>query len=250
MDTQSKSSKKTLLQVPFKSPYLPDNPKIMGVQEGYDLWSEFYDEEANVLILLEQRHLYPQLKSRNYQAILDCGCGTGRLAIWLREHFPLSTISGADFSEGMLNKAREKGKEKAITWHNADLNRHFPFEDNQFDLIVSSLVIEHIKAMETFFAGIKRVASPGSDIFITGLHPTMHLLGISARFKNREKTADIHPESRCHSLSDIYNAAVEAGLKVTRIEEFHVDQQLINECPKAERYAGMPLLFIMRMKTA
>lgn len=236
--------------MPFKSPYLPENPRIVGVQEGYDLWSEFYDEEANALISLEQMHLYPQLRNKQYQAILDCGCGTGRIAIWLRECFPLANICGADFSEGMLNKAREKAKEKDISWHNADLNHHFPFEDEQFDLIVSSLVIEHIAALESFFAGIRRVAAPGSDIFITGLHPTMHLMGISARFKNKDNTESIHPQSLCHNLADIFNAAVSAGLRVTRLEEFHVDDQLIQRCPKAERYSGMPLLFIMRMKVA
>ena len=236
--------------MPFKSPYLPINPKIVGVQEGYDLWSEFYDQETNVLILLEQRFLYPQLLQKNYRAIFDCGCGTGRVAIWLRENFANSTISGADFSEGMLGKAREKGKAKAISWHTADLNMHFPFDNEQFDLIVSSLVIEHITALESFFASIKRVAASGSDIYITGLHPTMHLMGISARFKNKQDTEHILPKSSCHSLSDIFNAAVAAGLKVTQIEEHHVDDQLINESPKAERYRDMPLLFIMKMKPA
>ncbi len=82
-----------MISIPFKSPFLPENPKIVGVQEGYDLWSEFYDDESNVLIHLEQQHLYPRLCQRNYQSIFDCGCGTGRIAIFLRHHFPDSTMS-------------------------------------------------------------------------------------------------------------------------------------------------------------
>ena len=232
----------------FKTPYLPENPKIVGVQEGYDLWSEIYDEETNVLIMLEQIHLFPELLKRRYENIFDCGCGTGRLAIWLRQHFPEATITGADFSEGMLRKARAKSPGQNISWHNADLNEPFPFPDDQFDLVVSSLVIEHIKDLPNYFGGISKVARPDADIFISGLHPAMHLLGISARFKNSENNAHILPESLCHSLSDVYNAAVASGLRVLRIEEHHVDSRLVEQCEKAARYEGMPLLFFMQMQ--
>ncbi len=235
-------------EIPFKSPYLPENPKVVGVQEGYDLWAEIYDEETNALIQLEEIHLFPLLKQGRYRNIFDCGCGTGRLAVWLRGQFPEAAVTGADFSEGMLARARKKGAGQKISWHNADLNRPFPFAEDQFDLIVSSLVIEHIQALDNYFSGIRRVAASGADIYISGLHPAMHLMGISARFKNKENTAHIMPESRCHSLSDVFNAAVEAGLKVVRIEEHTVDDRLIGQCEKAARYAGLPLLFFMKMK--
>ncbi len=241
-------SGKKAQEIPFKSPYLPENPQVVGVQEGYDLWAEIYDEEMNALIQLEEMHLFPLLKQGCYHNIFDCGCGTGRLAIWLHSQFSDAAVTGADFSEGMLAKAREKGAGQKISWFNADLNRPFPFAEGQFDLIVSSLVIEHIKALDNYFAGIRLVAVPGADIFISGLHPAMHLMGISARFKNKENTAHIMPESRCHNLSDIYNAAVAAGLNVCRIEEHTVDDRLIRQCEKAARYAGLPLLFFMKMK--
>ncbi len=237
-------------RVPFKTPYLPENPKIVGVQEGYDLWSEIYDEESNALIMLEQMHLFPELLKRRYESIFDCGCGTGRLAIWLRQHFPGATITGVDFSEGMLSKARHKSPGQNINWRNADLNKPFPFPDEQFDLVVSSLVIEHINNLPNYFGGIRKVARPDADIFISGLHPAMHLLGITARFKNSENNAHILPESLCHSLSDVFNAAVASGLRVSRIEEHYVDDRLIGQCSKAARYGGMPLLFFMKMQRA
>ncbi|HNS09293.1 MAG TPA: class I SAM-dependent methyltransferase [Candidatus Ozemobacteraceae bacterium] len=241
---------KTMPRVPFKTPYLPENPKIVGVQEGYDLWSEIYDEESNALIMLEQMHLFPELLKRRYESIFDCGCGTGRLAIWLRQHFPGATITGVDFSEGMLSKARHKSPGQNINWRNADLNKPFPFPDEQFDLVVSSLVIEHINNLPNYFGGIRKVARPDADIFISGLHPAMHLLGITARFKNSENNAHILPESLCHSLSDVFNAAVASGLRVSRIEEHYVDDRLIGQCSKAARYEGMPLLFFMKMQRA
>lgn len=249
MEKSEKQSKKNMVPPSFKSPFLPENPKVVGVQEGYDLWSEIYDGEVNALIQLEQLHLFPQLKKRNFQTVFDCGCGTGRLAMWLHQQFPQAAVTGADFSEGMLSKARAKDPSGRVNWQNADLNKEFPFAAGQFELIVSSLVIEHITALDMFFAGIRKVAAEGAEIFVSGLHPAMHLLGITARFKSQDNTTHILPESRCHSISDIYNAAVEAGLKVTRMEECCVDELLISHCPKAERYAGMPLLLLMKMTT-
>ena len=235
-------------RVPFKSPFLPENPKVVSVKEGYDLWSKIYDEETNVLIMLEERYLYPKLAQKNYRHIFDCGCGTGRLAHWLRRQFPEAEICGADFSEGMLKKARDKEASSQINWHYADLNKQFPFADLRFDLVMSSLVIEHINSLDNYFSEIRRVAAADADIFITGLHPAMHLLGISARFKLDDSDANIMPESQCHNLAAVFNAATAAGLQVTRIEEHIADAELAAQAPKAERYLGVPLLFIMQMK--
>ena len=111
-------------------------------------------------------------------------------------------------------------------------------------------MIEHINNLPNYFGGIRKVARPDADIFISGLHPAMHLLGITARFKNSENNAHILPESLCHSLSDVFNAAVASGLRVSRIEEHYVDDRLIGQCSKAARYEGMPLLFFMKMQRA
>ena len=248
MNKPLKSFNPAIAAVPFKSPFFPKNPKILGVQEGYDLWAEIYDLETNVLIQLEERYLFERLKTKEYREIFDCGCGTGRIALQLRQFYPESTISGVDFSQGMLKKAREKGKGKNINWHTADLNHNFPFQENHFDLIVSSLVIEHIADLDNFFKGIKKVARPGADIYITGLHPLMHVFGITARFKSNDEEAEIIPESRCHRLSDIFNAATKAGLKFSELIEGSVDESLIEACPKAKRYEGMMLLFIMKLE--
>ncbi|KAF1083442.1 MAG: hypothetical protein GQF41_0220 [Candidatus Rifleibacterium amylolyticum] len=249
MTKESRNNAHNQYRLPFPSPFLPKNPKTVSVQEGYNLWSEIYDDETNVLIMLEERYLYPQLAEIRTQKIFDCGCGTGRIAHWLRQQHPQAAITGADFSDGMLKKAREKDSQSGIDWQHADLNQPFPFASASFDLVVSSLVIEHINDLANYFNEIRRVAQKGAAIFITGLHPTMHLLGISARFAN-EQNEHVHPESQCHSLATIFNAATTAGLQITRIEEHIADSELAAQAPKAERYLGIPLLFIMQMQPA
>lgn len=235
-------------KLPFVSPFKPQNPKVVSVQDGYDLWSEIYDEEDNVLILLEERFLLPKIAAGSYKSIFDCGCGTGRMSMWLQRQFPQAEVTAVDFSAGMLEKARRKDSAGYINWQVADLDRPFPFADGSFDLICSTLVVEHIKDLHNYFSEMRRVAADNADIFVTGLHPTMHLFEISARFKHHESQSDIMPESLCHDISTIFNQAVDAGLKVVRIEEHCVDEHLIEQAAKAARYEGLPLLLLLQIR--
>ncbi|NLF98337.1 MAG: hypothetical protein GX569_16515, partial [Candidatus Riflebacteria bacterium] len=61
MTKESRNSAGQQHRLPFPSPFLPKNPKVVTVKDGYNLWSEIYDNETNVLIMLEERYLYPQL---------------------------------------------------------------------------------------------------------------------------------------------------------------------------------------------
>lgn len=77
--------------------------------------------------------------------VLDFGCGTGLVTLRLQ---PLvRTITGADSSQGMLDKLREKCAQQGITNVRTQL---VDFENNgrvqgTFDLIVSSMTLHHVK---------------------------------------------------------------------------------------------------------
>ena len=48
-----------------------------GVREGYDRWSDSYDETPNPLVSLDRRHTVRALDPRPGERVLDAGCGTG-----------------------------------------------------------------------------------------------------------------------------------------------------------------------------
>ncbi|MEW6709774.1 MAG: class I SAM-dependent methyltransferase, partial [Candidatus Riflebacteria bacterium] len=198
----------------FNSPFLPANPLQLSVQEGYDLWSEIYDQEDNVLIALEERFLQPLIRAGEFKEILDCGCGTGRMSIWLQKSFPQAVVTGVDFSAGMLKQAKQKDDTGRIKWQVADLNQPFPLPDRKFDLVVSTLVVEHIRDLNNYFSEMRRVATDDAPIFVTGLHPAMHLFGISARFTHPETGKNIMPASECHDIAAMVTHAIEAGLSL------------------------------------
>ncbi len=112
--------------------------------------------------------------------ILDVGCGTGRHAIELTKRG--YRVTGIDFSEGQLRRAREKAAEQSLE---IDFRRHdardLPF-DQEFDAAIM-LCEGGFSLMETDemnFAILQSVTralkAPGKFIFTTlnGLFPLYH----------------------------------------------------------------------------
>lgn len=81
-----------------------------------------------------------------YKKVLDLGCGTGALSYVLQD-LGLEVI-GADPSWGMLKQARRKLKGTQVELVKINPNEILPFEDNTFDLVISSYVIHGLKPKE------------------------------------------------------------------------------------------------------
>jgi ubiquinone/menaquinone biosynthesis C-methylase UbiE len=79
------------------------------------------------------------------QRILDLGCGTGTLAIQVKQREPRAEVVGLDADSAMLSQAREKaeraGVELALT---EGLSTELPFEDGGFDVVLSTLFFHHL----------------------------------------------------------------------------------------------------------
>ena len=63
---------------------------------------------------------------------------------------PGAVVTAVDFSEGMLAEARRKPGAEAIRFVVHDLHEPLPFTA-EFDLVVSGLVLEHIRELNGFF---------------------------------------------------------------------------------------------------
>src|SRR6059058_1785069 len=90
----------------------------LGVREGYDLWSESYDQTPNPLVALDRRYTMSLLRPRPAERVLDAGCGTGshlRFMLWQG-----SKPVGLDFSWEMLRVTQRK--HPVVPLVQADLN--------------------------------------------------------------------------------------------------------------------------------
>lgn len=213
-------------------------------REGYDRWSEIYDAEDNPLIALEERHLPPHLADVRGRSVLDLGCGTGRHAIRLAAAG--AAVTALDLSEGMLAKARAKPGAERIRFFAHDVAAPLPLPDASFDLVLCTLMLEHVADLAVALREMRRVATPAARVIITELHPAMRLRGISARFTDPATGQETRPTSHGHTISDFIMASRAAGLKLLHISEHAVDDAIADRSPRAAKYIGWPMLLLMR----
>ncbi|MCU0430271.1 MAG: class I SAM-dependent methyltransferase [Cytophagaceae bacterium] len=89
--------------------------------------------------------------------VLEVGCGEGSILKWLSDWNFSTELYGIDISESGI----EIVKSKKIT-HLKDVvhfdGYHIPFDDNYFDLIICSHVMEHVEHERSLLREIQRVA--------------------------------------------------------------------------------------------
>ena len=106
--------------------------------------------------------------------ILDVGCGAGKLSFLFDDYTKGGAkITGGDFSEELLDKARAKNKERGskIEFQFLDFNKPFNFADNTFDLCTSAFAIYYASNLDFTFGEAHRVLNPGGRLFVSGPLP-------------------------------------------------------------------------------
>jgi malonyl-CoA O-methyltransferase len=216
------------------------------IREGYDRWSSVYDLDANPLQALEESYVRSAIGDPRGLRVLDLGCGTGRHALWLAARG--AEVTAVDFSEGMLEKAREKPGGDRVNFLPHDLHQPLPFLDHEFDLVVSGLVLEHLSGLDLFFAEARRVTRSGGRVVVSAMHPAMFLRGSQARFTDPATGELVQPDSIPHTIGAFVMAAVRAGFTLKGIEEAAPDKQFAARFSRAEKYIGWPMLVVLQLK--
>jgi malonyl-CoA O-methyltransferase len=226
---------------------MPAEPErlTLPTREGYDLWAEIYDDEANPLVLLEEPLVERLLGEVRGLAVLDVGCGTGRHAVRLAQAG--AHVTGLDFSRGMLAKARAKAGAEKVDFREHDLGAPLPFEDASFDRVLACLVLDHVFELAAFFSELRRVCRPDGCVVASVLHPAMLLRGVQARFHEPDTGRVIQPRSAPNRISDYVMGALAGGLRLLEISEHDVDERLVGLTGRAERYLGWPLLLLLKL---
>jgi malonyl-CoA O-methyltransferase len=203
-----------------------------------------YDHDANPLQGLEGPAVRAAVGDVRELNVLDLGCGTGRHSLWLAAAG--ATVTGVDFSEGMLAEARRKPGAEAIRFVVHDLHLPLPFA-TEFDLVVSGLVLEHLRELDGFFAEAHRVLKPGGRAVVSAMHPAMCLRGTQARFTDPASGEMVQPGSLPHSIGAFLMAAVRGGFRLSDVAEFAPDAGFAVQYPRASKYVGWPMLVVMSL---
>lgn len=92
--------------------------------------------------------------------ILDAGCGDGHSENFFLQCSPESQWLGLDITESDEAKLRKNGNPKIIEFD----GREFPFDDQQFDLVFSRQVLEHVENPSLHLREIHRVLRKGGIV--------------------------------------------------------------------------------------
>jgi len=114
------------------------------------------------------------LKPQAGMNILDVGCGAGKLCFLFDDYTKGGAkITGGDFSEELLAKAREKNQQLGtkIDFQFLDFNKPFNFGNDTFDLCTSAFAIYYASDLGFTFGEAHRVLKPGGRLFVSGPLP-------------------------------------------------------------------------------
>lgn len=199
----------------------------MNTQEAYNAWASQYDTNLNKTRDLEAVSLRNTLSSLSFNRCLEIGCGTGKNTVWLKEK--ANHITAVDLSEEMLAKAKEKINSANVHFQQADITGDWDFANGSYDLVVFSLVLEHIHNLDSIFEKTAAVVTTGGFVYIGELHPFKQYSGSKARFETEAGTQIV----TCfdHHISDFIQPAKKHGFAVEIINEYF-DEDNRNEIPR------------------
>lgn len=178
---------------------------ISDIKEEYDKVAKYYEKSAlpNKYRAYEKvAKLVLNFYDKDSAKVLDLGCGTGLSSVeFFKKNFE---VVGVDVSEGMLKEAERYPYKKLIC---QDLEKPLKVEDDFFDIIILTGVMEFIKNPLDLFLEIKSKLK--SDGFFALTVPEKYPEGSYLRDKFHRRSYD---------KKEIEPVFEEAGFKILKMK--------------------------------
>jgi len=141
--------------------------------ERFNRWAATYDRHRLQRIVFEPMQAtvldVAAAEVPKPRAILDVGCGTGRLLRSAHDRFEGAALFGVDAAAEMVKQAQASSE--SIDFQEATAEQ-LPFADQQFDLIFSTMTFHHWSDQRKSIAEIARVMRPGGRWLLADFMPT------------------------------------------------------------------------------
>lgn len=190
----------------------------MDTRDAYNQWARSYDTVENKTRDLELRAAKSALQDADFSKVIEIGSGTGKNTVWMA---PLAeSFVAVDFSEEMMNVARQKIDSSDIIFRQADITQAWDF--GSATTITCSLVLEHIQDINFIFEQVARSLEPGGRFYLCEIHPFKQLQASRARFEHEGKLVQL--EYFIHHISEFHFAALKNGLECIQLQEWFDDE--------------------------
>src|SRR6056297_2774822 len=137
-----------------------------AVRNSYARWAPVYDATFGKITHAGRRAAVAHINARGGD-VLEVGVGTG---LSLEAYDRSLRVTGMDYSEDMLRKARARVARQGLT-HVAGLRqmdaRDLDFPDDSFDTVAAMHVVSVVPEPELVMSEIARVLRPGGQVVIT-----------------------------------------------------------------------------------
>jgi SAM-dependent methyltransferase len=211
--------------------------RTVDVRTGYGEWVGSYEDTVcDVMDVALLEDLATPRWAEASRAV-DLGCGTGRTGAWLRER-GVASVDGVDLTPEMLAVARERGAHDRLV--EADVT-DTGLPSGGYDLVIASLVDEHLEKLPPLFDEAWRLAQRGALFVLVAYHPhfLMHA-GMPTHFTD-SRGEDVAISTTVHLVSDHVAAALGAGWQLAEMAEGVIDDRWLAVKPKWERFRGHPI---------
>lgn len=156
-------------------------------------------------VLHRRRAITKRLRTIPFKSLLDVGCGTGELIMWLRERFPADVAYwGVDLSSKTIE--RDTTLHPYATFRVLNVEREQL--DRTFEAVICTEVIEHLDHRPAAMSHLAAMVAPGGHLVVTC--PTGKVHATERHFGHTT-----HP-----TIAELRDLTKNAGLEVVSLDNW------------------------------
>ncbi len=192
--------------------------------KAYNKWASTYDAQPDNPILFLDNLLFKELLEQTdlqRKSVVDIGCGTGRYWEELSRQ-NVAGLIGYEASTEMLNKIRQKYPTEKTYLHRDNTLKEL--NDGSCDVLISTLVIAHIRNLPAEWREWNRVLKNKGEIIITDFHPIALQRGANRSFMHNGQL--IYIKNYIHTLDKVRSLAARMNWIEVGFIEYRIDQRV------------------------
>lgn len=201
----------------------------------------------------------------DHKRVLDLGCGYGWHCIYAAQH-NAEHVVGLDLSEKMLTVAKSKTEYKQVEYLRESIE-DFEFEDESFDVVLSSLAFHYVKDFEALAKKINKVLCKDGILIFSAEHPIFTAEGsqdwfydehgnilhfpVDNYFNEGERKANFLGEEviKYHkTLTTYLNSLLNNGFELINIVEPQPNEQMLASVAGMKDELRRPMMLIVKAR--